>query len=78
MPKFSVTIARTVIREATVYVTARDKRSAAMVAGRLLDDSAEDNWKAVGVGDEKIKSIDKIVAPPSADTTGSRRGRQAA
>ena len=73
MAKFDVTVVRAVKQTATVQVDARDKRSAALVAGPLLADA---EWTEQEGSDQKIDSIEKVATPELPGV--AKRGRKRA
>jgi hypothetical protein len=74
MAKFDVTVVRAVKQTATVQVEARDKRSAALVAGPLLADA---KWSDEAGNDQKIASIEKVPSETPSTGHGGRKKRAA-
>lgn len=70
MPNFTVTVSRSTTEIADIDVTAKDKRTAAMVAGPLLADA---KWTTGTTGEPKITGIEKLASANPAPGRGRRK-----
>lgn len=73
MAKFDVTVVRALTQTTTIQVDARDKRSAAMVAGGLIEAA---DWEDSGTTSQKISAIEKVAEPELPGVV--KRGRKRA